>query len=251
MAARPRILIAGPDPDVACLEERLEGLGYAVCAAVRCGRRAVEEAGRQRPALALIDVGLAGAVSGLDAAGQSGSRFDVPVVFLIGEDSERLLPAARAIEPFGYVWKPFADRQLQLILDNARSVRAREAALRERARRLEHDIVELRDDAQLFHTVFDAISDGVVASGSDDRHRLIFTAGYTTKKEGSGLGLHSAANFVIASGGKIYPLSGGIGKGTTMRVMLRRSSTLPEDAPSARTGAATAVAGNGGNGRLP
>ena len=57
--------------------------------------------------------------------------------------------------------------------------------------------------------------------------KLIFTAGYTTKESGTGLGLHSSANFVIGSGGKIYSLSDGIGKGTTMRIMLRSSSVIP------------------------
>ena len=54
--------------------------------------------------------------------------------------------------------------------------------------------------------------------------KLIFNAGYTTKQTGTGLGLHSIANFVIGSGGKIYPLSEGIGKGATMRVMLRHTT---------------------------
>ncbi len=58
--------------------------------------------------------------------------------------------------------------------------------------------------------------------------KLIFTAGYTTKASGTGLGLHSSANFVIGSGGKIYALSEGIGKGTTMRIMLRCSSVIPK-----------------------
>ena len=57
--------------------------------------------------------------------------------------------------------------------------------------------------------------------------KLIFSAGYTTKESGTGLGLHSSANFVIGSGGQIYPLSEGIGRGTTMRIMLRCSSVIP------------------------
>ena len=57
--------------------------------------------------------------------------------------------------------------------------------------------------------------------------KLIFTAGYTTKESGTGLGLHSSANFVIGSGGQIYPLSEGIGRGTTMRIMLRHASVIP------------------------
>ena len=55
--------------------------------------------------------------------------------------------------------------------------------------------------------------------------KAIFGAGYTTKQEGSGLGLHSAANFVTGSGGKIQPLSDGYGTGTTMRVSLRLDTT--------------------------
>ena len=54
--------------------------------------------------------------------------------------------------------------------------------------------------------------------------KQIFAAGYTTKKMGSGLGLHSAANFVIGSGGQIQLLSDGIGQGTTMRIKLRLAS---------------------------
>ena len=66
--------------------------------------------------------------------------------------------------------------------------------------------------------------------------KLIFTAGYTTKQSGTGLGLHSSANFVIGSGGKIYPLSEGIGKGTTMRIMMRCSSILPKTLGTERSG---------------
>ncbi|MDE0298650.1 MAG: PAS domain S-box protein [Candidatus Poribacteria bacterium] len=59
------------------------------------------------------------------------------------------------------------------------------------------------------------------------KFKVIFGAGYTTKESGSGLGLHSIANFVIGSGGKIHPLSDGIGKGATMRVILPLSTITP------------------------
>ncbi len=48
----------------------------------------------------------------------------------------------------------------------------------------------------------------------------IFSAGFTTKSSGNGLGLHSSANFVIGAGGKIQPMSEGKGKGATMRILL-------------------------------
>lgn len=57
----------------------------------------------------------------------------------------------------------------------------------------------------------------------------IFSAGFTTKEGGSGLGLHSSANFVISSGGKIQPLSEGKGKGATIRILLRHSAISPDN----------------------
>jgi signal transduction histidine kinase len=60
-----------------------------------------------------------------------------------------------------------------------------------------------------------------------DKLDVIFRPGYTTKSSGSGLGLHSTANFVNGCNGKIFALSDGIGKGTTMRIELPISSIAP------------------------
>ena len=57
--------------------------------------------------------------------------------------------------------------------------------------------------------------------------KMLFTAGYTTKKSGSGLGLHSVANFVAGAGGQVYALSDGIGRGATVGFKLSLSSVTP------------------------
>lgn len=68
----------------------------------------------------------------------------------------------------------------------------------------------------------DVIDNGI---GIDSRNlKIVFAAGYSTKKGGTGLGLHSAANFVIGMGGRIEALSDGPGLGTTLRVALLLSS---------------------------
>ncbi|MDE0214359.1 MAG: ATP-binding protein, partial [Deltaproteobacteria bacterium] len=61
--------------------------------------------------------------------------------------------------------------------------------------------------------------------------RMLFAAGYTTKKSGTGLGLHSAANFISGMGGQIRPLSEGTGKGATMLVTLPLSSVTVSTQP--------------------
>ena len=75
------------------------------------------------------------------------------------------------------------------------------------------------------YLVVDVIDNGVGIG--PDQLKLIFAPGFTSKVDGSGLGLHASANFAISSGGRIQPLSEGIGKGTTMRVRLRLSSITP------------------------
>ena len=83
-------------------------------------------------------------------------------------------------------------------------------------------VIQIRSYVEEAFLVLDVIDNGIGIEGK--RTRLIFTAGYTTKERGSGLGLHSTANFVIGTGGQISALSPGIGQGTTMRIKLRLSS---------------------------
>ena len=82
--------------------------------------------------------------------------------------------------------------------------------------------IEIRACIQQDFLVLEVQDNGI---GIEQKNlKTIFGAGYTTKREGSGLGLHSTANFVVGSGGKIQPLSDGYGTGTTMRVTLRLNS---------------------------
>ena len=60
-----------------------------------------------------------------------------------------------------------------------------------------------------------------------DQSKEIFSAGYTTKQKGTGLGLHSSANFVIATGGKISASSDGYRKGTTIHIVFPCSRISP------------------------
>ncbi len=99
-------------------------------------------------------------------------------------------------------------------------------AIEERAARLEDDpgwrpgIRVLAYRGERKNTLVIDVSDNGI--GMDpSQFGSVFNAGYTTKKQGTGLGLHSAANFVIGSGGSIRPLSDGIGHGATLRVTLR------------------------------
>ena len=84
------------------------------------------------------------------------------------------------------------------------------------------------------HLVLDVTDNGI---GIAPEHmERMFSAGFSTKRGGSGIGLHSIANFVRETGGSIEPLSEGIGRGATIRVMLALAPA-GQPAASARTGA--------------
>ena len=76
---------------------------------------------------------------------------------------------------------------------------------------------------------------GVTDNGigiAPERVRDVFRAGYTTKPLGSGLGLHSVANFVVAGGGSVDVRSDGVGRGATMEITLPLGPLRqPEEAP--------------------
>ena len=92
---------------------------------------------------------------------------------------------------------------------------------------------ELNEDPHIrFHAYIDGdflgidIIDNGIGIGPEDIDK-VFSAGFTTKEHGSGLGLHSSANFVISSGGKIQAFSDGKRKGATIHILLRCSTILP------------------------
>lgn len=74
--------------------------------------------------------------------------------------------------------------------------------------------------------LIDVVDTGIGIEKNLDRK--IFYPGYTTKTHGSGLGLHSAANYVISTGGSIEALSDGYGKGTTLRIKFRLGSLVQQ-----------------------
>ena len=168
-----KILIVEKDESSAAhLAECLKDLGYSVCAAVSCGREAIEKVEHKRPDLALVDLGLAGEISGLETAEQIDSQFDVPVVYLTDGAEEDLLQRAQATNPFGYVLKPFEECQLHLNIRTAVSMHERESRHKETEIRLKRIIKKLKDFTRLMKTVFDSMSEGVIAV--DENRKLVF-----------------------------------------------------------------------------
>ena len=164
-----KLLIVQGDPGSECLEKRLRGLGYEVCAAVSCGRQAIEKAVALRPDLALIDLELNGDVNGIDVA----EGIDIPAIYLTDGAEEKLLRRAQATHPFGYVLKPIEDRQLHLNIQTALSMREREGKCRQKKTLWKQRIAELQNQTSLMETIFHNISDGVIVADTTGKFNLV------------------------------------------------------------------------------
>lgn len=89
----------------------LGGLGYAVTGMASSGEEAIRKAEEPHPDLVLMDIVLGGDMDGIEAADRIRARFNIPVVYLTAYADEKTLERAKVTQPFGYILKPFDDKQ--------------------------------------------------------------------------------------------------------------------------------------------
>lgn len=120
MTKATRILIVEDEPIVgADLKIRLTLMGYEVSGSVSSGEQAIAMAQRLRPDMVLMDIRLKGAMDGVEAARQLRAQSNIPVIFLTAYSEDATLERAKMAEPYGYLLKPFEDRELKTTIEVA------------------------------------------------------------------------------------------------------------------------------------
>ena len=101
------------------IQKSVEKLGYSVCALVSSGEEAVQKSEELRPDLILMDIVLKREMNGITAAKQIRKLFDIPVVYLTACDDEMILQQTKITGSYGYIIKPFEDRELHAAIEIA------------------------------------------------------------------------------------------------------------------------------------
>ncbi len=110
---QPSILIVDDEIIIAReLESRLKVMGYDVPAIAASGAEAIELARTLKPDLILMDIVLKGSMDGIEAAAEIRRYHQAPVIYVTAYTDLRTLERAKATEPFGYIVKPFHEREL-------------------------------------------------------------------------------------------------------------------------------------------
>nr|WP_216670420.1 EAL domain-containing protein [Microcoleus asticus] len=101
------------------ISDCLISLGYRITGMVYSGEEAIESVAQFRPDLVLMDVNLQGEIDGITAAAEILSRFQIPVVYLTAYADENTLWRVNATKPFGYIVKPFEEKNLHTTIQLA------------------------------------------------------------------------------------------------------------------------------------
>ncbi len=156
---KERILLVEDENLVAMeIADLLRALGYVVCGTASSGERAIEQAATTEPDLVLMDIRLKGNLDGIEAAQEIRRRFQTPVIFLTAYTDEATLQRAKITEPFGYLIKPFEERELHTAVEMALHNHRME--------------MRLRASERWLATTLRSIGDAVIAI--DDRGAIVF-----------------------------------------------------------------------------
>ena len=150
--SKERILIVEDEKIISLdLQRRLEKFDYNVVGLCTTGREAVDQAAELKPDIILMDIMLAGGdIDGIDAAKIVKEQNQIPVIFLTAYADEKTLNRAKAAEPFGYILKPFKEKELYTTIDIAIYKYQVDKKLKRQERR--------------FSAILHSIADGIIAT---------------------------------------------------------------------------------------
>lgn len=149
--AHESVLVVEDDVIIArAIQDTLADFGYSVPALVSSGEAAIERAGVAHPDLILMDIRLAGEMDGVEAAERIKSLYDIPVVYMTAYADEKLLSRAKLTEPYGYLIKPFQNKDLHATVEMACYKHRMDKRLRESEERYRAVVTQALDGILLF-----------------------------------------------------------------------------------------------------
>lgn len=113
------------------LTSKVKLLGYHVIGPVSTGEEALALAQAESPDIALLDIRLHGDLDGIETATRLKQWRDIPFIFLTAHSDQETVKRASAVGPFGYVLKPFEERDLATQLEVTLYKHKAEASLRQ------------------------------------------------------------------------------------------------------------------------
>src|ERR1700743_444321 len=100
------------------LRSILRKAGYSVCRIARSVSEGLQIIEDENPDLVLVDIHLKGNLTGIDLAKTLREK-NIAFVFLSANSNKQILDAAKATKPYGFLVKPFREKDVLVMLDVA------------------------------------------------------------------------------------------------------------------------------------
>ena len=139
--------------------QQLRKLGYDVLPVVSSGEKAIRQVQELEPDLLLMDIHIDGDMDGIETARRIVDEFGVPIIYLTAHSEDATVQRAKTTRPYGYLIKPFAERELSITLQMVLERRRAEAAL--------------RDSEQKYRTTFEMAPVGIVHMAADGGYIMV------------------------------------------------------------------------------
>ncbi|MGQ9800411.1 MAG: HD domain-containing phosphohydrolase [Candidatus Saccharicenans sp.] len=157
---KARILIVEDENLVARdLHNMIRALGYGVTDVAQTGEAVLQSVSRVKPDLALMDIVLKGNTDGITVASALWEKHGIPVVYITSSADDLTFERAKLTEPFGYLIKPFEERELELTIETA-LYKARMQLL-------------IKEKEQWLSTILKSIGDGIIVLNTQGRIAFI------------------------------------------------------------------------------
>jgi two-component system, response regulator PdtaR len=101
------------------LKKKLENLGYSVTDITASGPETIEKVGENQPDIIMMDIVLKGDMDGIETAAKLNETFSIPVIYLTAYADDEILKRAATTEPYGYILKPYKEKELKANIEMA------------------------------------------------------------------------------------------------------------------------------------
>jgi DNA-binding LytR/AlgR family response regulator len=170
------------------IQESLESLGYNVQDAVDTGLKAIAAVEKELPDLVLMDINLKGEMTGIEAAKIINQKHDVPIIYLTANADIDTVNKAKVALPYGYIIKPFTDKDLQTNIEIA-------------IFKFGNDL-KLKMESEQFNTFFDLkdhAKNQIIVHGSQGLEKINIDEVFYIEKNGDNTVVHMAYDEVVTN----------------------------------------------------
>lgn len=124
------------------LARKLKKMGYTVIDIVTSGQAALDAIAQQMPDLILMDIAIQGEIDGIETAGKIVAAYNLPIIYVTAYADDDTLERAGLTGSYGYILKPYKEREVHAAIQIALKKHKQAIALQESLQKAQHQNVD-------------------------------------------------------------------------------------------------------------